>query len=321
MSGTSLKAALDLDWDDPAQQAYALTAILQTLEAMEAWVETAPEGHDDSRVSECLRTARQVEAQDVERAVDGKPALRRKVAKERRIAIEDQEMRHGRKSKHQRIDGYKRHILHDLDSGLVRVVGVTPANAPEASVTDALMEDLAVQLVQLSELHIDRAYLSSRLVQERPPELLIYCKAWPVRNGDRFPKTAFHLDWQRQYMRCPNNVELPFELGGIVHFPAAACATCPLRERCTTSAHGRSVAIHPDERLLWELRQRQLTPLGRVKLRERIVVEHGLAHIGHWQGRRARYRGGRKNLFDLRRCAVVHNLHVIARLPEMVKAA
>jgi hypothetical protein len=34
---------------------------------------------------------------------------------------------------------------------------------------------------------------------------------------------------------------------------------------------------------------------------------------GHWQGRHARYRGSRKNLFDLRRIAVVSNLHVIAR--------
>ena len=34
--------------------------------------------------------------------------------------------------------------------------------------------------------------------------------------------------------------------------------------------------------------------------------------IGHWRGRRARYRGTRKNLFDLRRVAVVHNLHVTA---------
>jgi hypothetical protein len=34
-----------------------------------------------------------------------------------------------------------------------------------------------------------------------------------------------------------------------------------------------------------------------------------------WQGRRARYLGTRKNLFDLRRVAVVHNLHVIARQP------
>jgi len=50
-------------------------------------------------------------------------------------------------------------------------------------------------------------------------------------------------------------------------------------------------------------------------------VEHTLAHIGHWQGDRARYWGARKNLFDLRRCAVVHNLHVIVRLAEPAKAA
>lgn len=298
-----------------------MSAILQTLEAVEAWLETAPEGHDHPHVSECLRAARQVEAQDVELAADGKPTLRRTVAKERRIAIEDAQMRHGRKSKHQRIDGYKRHILWDLDSGLVRAVGVTPANAPEASVTDALMEDVTRQPVLLSELHIDRAYLSSRLVQERPPELLIYCKAWPVRNGDRFPKTAFRLDWDHQVIQCPNQVAIPFAPGGVVHFPAPTCAACPLRERCTRSLQGRRMSIHPDERLLWELRQRQLTTLGRARLRERIGVEHALAHVGHWQGRRARYRGSRKNLFDLRRCAVVHNLHVIARFPEMVKAA
>ena len=73
------------------------------------------------------------------------------------------------------------------------------------------------------------------------------------------------------------------------------------------------MSIHPDERLLAELRERQRTPEGRAKLRERIKVEHSLAHIGRWQGERARYLGKRKNLFDLRRSAVVHNLHVIAR--------
>ena len=65
---------------------------------------------------------------------------------------------------------------------------------------------------------------------------------------------------------------------------------------------------------------RQLAPLGRAKLRGRMAVEHALAHIGRWQGRRARSRGLRKNLFDLRRSAVVHNLHVIARLPERSQA-
>lgn len=34
----------------------------------------------------------------------------------------------------------------------------------------------------------------------------------------------------------------------------------------------------------------------------------------HWQGHRAGYHGARKNLFDLRRAAIVHNLHVAARV-------
>jgi hypothetical protein len=106
----------------------------------------------------------------------------------------------------------------------------------------------------------------------------------------------------------------------VVHFPHKVCATCPLRMRCTSSIAGRSVSIHPDEHLLHELRLRQLTAHGRAKLRERVAVEHTLAHIGFWQGERARYRGIRKNLFDLRRTAVVHNLHVIARLPDTGEA-
>src|SRR6266566_208029 len=57
----------------------------------------------------------------------------------------------------------------------------------------------------------------------------------------------------------------------------------------------------------------QLTDQEDKAVRERVAVEHTLAHVGQWQGRRARYRGVRKNLFDLRRCAVVHNLHVLAR--------
>jgi hypothetical protein len=110
---------------------------------------------------------------------------------------------------------------------------------------------------------------------------------------------------------------MPFVPGGVVHFPKETCAQCSLKAQCTTSTKGRSVSIHPDEALLVELRQSQQTPEGRHKLRERVAVEHTLAHIGRWQGRRARYRGLRKNLFDLLRCAVVHNLHVLVRSQQL----
>ena len=322
VAGGSLKAALDLDWDDPSERSMALTKVLGALVDVEEYLQS--DGFfEPSEVVPSIEAARRVAEQDVEEAADGTPALRRGVARERLISVEDPQMRHGRKSRSVRFCGYKRHVLKDLDSGLVRAVGVTPANAPEASVGRPIVRDLARQEgAELSELHIDRTYLSSELVRERQPELEVYCKAWRVSNSGRFPKTEFSLDWERELMRCPAGVEMDFEAGGVVRFPKKTCAACPLRERCTKSkSAGRSVSIHPDERLLEELRERQKTSEGRAKLRERVGVEHSLAHIGHWQGDRVRYVGERKNLFDLRRSAVVHNLHVIARMPEEAQDA
>jgi hypothetical protein len=137
-----------------------------------------------------------------------------------------------------------------------------------------------------------------------------------VREGKRFSKQAFTLDWDRQIIRCPAEQELPFVPGGVMHFPKDTCVRCPLKAQCTASTKGCSVSIHSDEALLIELRKRQQTPQGRARLRERVAVEHTLAHLGRWQGQRARYRGVRKNLFDVRRCAVVHNLHVLARTQQ-----
>ena len=315
LAGPSLKAALDLDWDDPAARAEALGVVLATLDAIEAAVAAQPESLTRATAQESVAVARQVQAQDIEERPDGTATLRRGVAPDRRISVEDPDMRHGRKSRTQLIDGYKRHVVRDLDHEVVRAVGLTPANAPEAAVTAALEADLAAQGATLAEVHIDRAYLSSALVRERGPELTIACKAWPVRQGTRFAKTAFHLDWERQVLTCPQGEEMPFVPGGHVHFPATTCQTCSLRARCTASPRGRSVSIHRDERLLQELRERQQTAVGRAALRERVQVEHSLAHIGVWQGDRARYRGHRKNLFDTRRTAAIENLHIIQRLP------
>lgn len=321
----SLKAALDSDWDDPQERTLALVRVLEALDAVETYLipqESTREEEGGAAVGQSpppqsgIELARRVREQDVLEEEDGTPpVLRRGVARERLVSVEDPQMRHGRKSRSVRFSGYKRHVLRDLDTELVRAVGITPANAPEATVTESIAGDLARQPdAELKELHVDRAYLSSSLVRERPEELEVYCKAWRVSNGDLFPKTEFLLEWERGLMRCPAGVVMPFEAGGVVRFPKKGCQKCPLRERCTRSrTGGRSVSVHPDERLLAELRERQSTPEGRKKLRERVGVEHSLAHIGHWQGDRARYKGVRKNLFDLRRSAVVHNLHVIAR--------
>ena len=319
--GSSLKANLDRDWDQTTQKEEALSLVLATLTQVESWLGSLPHAEQHPKAQQYLEVARQVKAQDVEKEQEGKATLIKGVAKERRISVEDGQMRHGRKSRSVRVDGDIRHVLHDMDSGMVRAVGVTAANAPEASVTETISADLERQAVTLQELHIDRAYLSSHWVRTRSPELEVYCKAWRVRQGKQFSKQEFHLDWERQIICCPAKLEMPFTPGGVVHFPKKSCAQCPLQAQCTTSPKGRSVSIHPDEALVVELRQRQLTQAGRAQLRERVAVEHTLAHIGHWQGERARYRGLRKNLCDLRRCAVIHNLHVLARSEPFLQAA
>ena len=207
MAGPSLKAALDRDWDQPRQKEEALELVLQVLSTVQAWVATLSDPEEQAVTQQGLKIAEQVHDQDVEINEQGRASLVKGVAKDRRISAEDEHMRHGRKSRSVRVDGYKRHVLHDLDTGLIRAVGITPANTPEASVTEAISEDLKQQEVCLKELHIDRAYLSSHLVRERSDELEIYCKAWPVRSGKRFSKQAFALDWNRQIIRCPAEQE------------------------------------------------------------------------------------------------------------------
>ena len=284
LAASSLKAALDADWDDPAARDAALARVLGLLHRVEAFI--AGQAGDQAAAT-AVAAARQVRDQDVD-LTDPAPALRRGVAKDRRISVEDGQMRHGRKSRSVLSDGYKRRVLRDLDTGLIPAVGITPANAPEASVTGDIAADLDHGGWHLSELHIDRAYLSSDLVRDRGPDLVVFCKAWRVRNtGGRFAKDQFTLDFTAGQLTCPAGVSMPFEPGKTIRFPKGTRAACPLRARCTASSSGRSVAIHPDEALPAELRQRQQTVEGRAKLRERVTVEHALAHVGHWQGRRA----------------------------------
>ena len=82
-------------------------------------VEAFPAGHAGGEAAaDAVATARQVRDQDVDLAGPA-PVLRAGVAKDRRISVEDGQMRHGRKSRSVLFDGYKRHVLRDLDTGLI----------------------------------------------------------------------------------------------------------------------------------------------------------------------------------------------------------
>lgn len=317
LTGTSLKAALDIDWDDRQAKKKALEQLLAQVRSLEAFVERELSAElQHPPISDQLSTLRQVAGQDIEPDPDGGGVrIKQGVAKERRISVRDGQMRHGRKSKSSRVDGYKRHIALDLNEKLILAVAVTPANRPEAEATDDLLADVRRPGHIVEALHIDRGYLAAPAVAlERARGTRVLCKPFPLRNAGRFTKADFMLDMDQRSITCPESQTVPLRLGHVARFPAPVCRDCRSRSRCTTAATaGRSLSIHPAEPLLLELRERRADPAGRAELRERVFVEHGLAGIARSQGRRARYLGLRKNLFDLRRHAAVANLHTAAR--------
>ncbi|MFO0607728.1 MAG: transposase [Polyangiales bacterium] len=102
-----------------------------------------------------------------------------------------------------------------------------------------------------------------------------------------------------------------FVAGSTVHFDARVCNECPQKAKCTTSQKGRSVTLHPQEAQLVELRRKQRRPRVVRSYGKRVTVEHTLARVGQVQGPKAVYWGLRRNLFDVRRAAVIANLFAL----------
>ena len=92
LAGPSVKAALDLDGDDPAARQRALGVVLAALGQVEQLAAGLP-GGDDPQVVDALATARQVRDQDITVDADGVARIRHGVAKARRISIADPQMR------------------------------------------------------------------------------------------------------------------------------------------------------------------------------------------------------------------------------------
>jgi hypothetical protein len=325
---SSIKKALDLEWSDPQQKRMAVVKLVEQLDNLQSFIERhLAEKSGEPPLSEHIATLRQLRDQDLEPDPDGGGLrIRRGVAEDRRVSVEDAQMRHGRKSKSKRFNGYKGHIASDIDLGLVLACAITPANRPEQEATPALQQDIACYRTRnaIGELHIDRGYINSDLV----PSVLrrkgkVLCKPWVARNGTRFAKGDFKIDMRAHTITCPAGEIEYFTPGEVIEFDPEACACCPLRAQCTMASAGigRTVSIASDEPLQHRLRKLIATGPGRARLRQRVVVEHRLAHIARKQGPRARYRGVRSNLFDLRRYAAVVNLESIHRLHDLKNAA
>lgn len=324
---TSVKAALDIEWSDPEQKASAIGHLVEQLDRLERWI-TTELGDEAAKqpLAETLATLRQLREQDLDpEPPDNKPRIRKGTAEDRRVSVEDKDMRHGRKSKSKRFNGYKGHVACDLDTELILACGITPANRPEDEVVPSLQADIGCYSARntIGQLSIDRGYIKSSLATEvfaRGGEVL--CKPWVSRNGALFRKSSFTINMRSRTITCPAGQTESFVPGETVEFNPTACDRCPLRSKCTAAApgSGRTVKMAPDEQLQHRLRKLTASPKGRERLRERVKVEHTLAHLSRKQGRRARYLGVRKNVFDLRRHAAVVNLETVHRRQVAVAA-
>lgn len=332
LQGSSLKAALDLDWSDLKESHAAFQRLLSQVQALSDFIGTHLKAERElPPLKEQLATLKQVLEQDVEPDPSGAGSrIKRGVAKERRISVRDPQMRHGRKSKAVRFDGYKRHAasLHSDGLKLIGAVALTPANRPEGEAAYELFSDLERQGLVVATLDIDRAYLHAPPVQWRYAlGLQVNCRAPRTSNGELYDKGRFVFDVEQGTVQCPAGQVQAWRAGQVVHFEAKRCNECPQKEQCTRSENGRSLSVHRNEVQLLQLRRAQKTAAGRAVLRRRVTVEHTLARLGQIQGNKARYWGLRRNLFDLRRAAVIANLFSLREvgfdglLQELAQAA
>jgi hypothetical protein len=312
LTADSIKAALDIDWDDDDAQTAALQTLLRQVEALERWVaRRAAKEAEVPPLKDSLDLLRKLVSQDIEPDPSGAGRrIKEEVAKDRIISVADPEMRHGRKSKTKLFNGYKRHIA--IADNLILATAVVPANVQEQAPAARLLQ-AAASHGEIEILDIDRGYLSSPAVEALyRAGTVVNSRPWAPTNKGLFTKYDFQIDVRRRRVTCPNGKSAIATPGGRAIFPVEDCGRCKLKPRCTTAPH-RWITLHPMEPMLIQLRRRNATRPGRAELRKRVGVEHRLARITATQGNRARYFGARKNELDLNRSAAIVNLHEVAR--------
>jgi len=320
---TSLKGTAEIDWGDPNQRRQFLGAIVADADRLLEQARVVRSGLEpgsaaETTLVEAAGLLSRVRVQDVERRDDG-PAITQGVAKDRLLSVHDPEMRHGRQSASTRFDGYKAAVVVDTDEPLIVAVDVLAGNAPDAAGALELVEQAEANTgCAVDETLGDCAYGSGETRQAfAEAGRTIVAKVPNPSNQGGFPKTAFVLDLGTTSATCPaGQTTQDFKPqptgGGQFRFAAAVCAACPLRPQCVRGSGGRTVAVHPQERLLQDARAFQASPAFADVRRRRQTVEHRIARLVQLGIRQARDIGTPKIQFQLLMAAAVANLPYLA---------
>ena len=197
-------------------------------------------------------------------------------------------------------------------------VDVRAGNAGDGEGAAPLLEDVqATDGVEVDTLLGDMAYSDGDVreaVEEQGVEMV--AKVPPVTNGGRFPKTDFDIDTSAGTVTCPAGQTTSDARASKDHkgrtattytFDAEVCAACPLRERCTTAAGGRTIVVGVHHDRIEAARAAQVDPDTKALLRRRPKVERKIDHLQDLGMRKARYRGRRKTKLQGLLAATVAN--------------
>jgi len=129
-----------------------------------------------------------------------------------------------------------------------------------------------------------------------------------------FTPHDFTIDEGAGTVTCPAGITRPMSPARTVTF-GAACASCPLRQRCTTAKDGRSMSSHPHEGLLRAARAQARTEEFKKAYPTRSAIERIIAWTATQNGRRVRLRylgTARNDAWLHTRCAAL-NLRTLLR--------
>jgi Transposase DDE domain/Transposase domain (DUF772) len=312
----------DCRWRERAARERMLTRVAEDAERALTAVERAEGLLDDASVGEAHRLLRELIGQDFDVDDDGVPRLHRGTRVDRIISTVDPEMRHGRKSQHQRFDGYKLSATAtNSDAPLITAVDVAPASEQDGQqakqLIDAQPDDRRPQ-----RLLGDTAYGVGPVRAELAERDVDVLAPVPEGHGNegRLAKRDFQIDLAAATVSCPAGQTAPIrtEPSGQrrATFAKAICDACPLRERCVAPARGtRQVLIAPDEELLIAARQALEDPETAEHLRRtrpRIERLLGLLAV-RYGARKSRYFGRAKARLQAAWAAALVNLNPIAR--------
>ena len=330
----SVKAEAQVDWEDAKARQKFLSDVVADADrllvlAREAMTAYGLESNEYQKLAEAAELLSKLLLQDVERKPEG-VSIKEGVSRDRIVSVHDPEMRHGRKSKAKRFDGHKGAVAVDPESQLITAAGVLAGNAPDHEQALALVKQSEENAqVEVEETIGDCAYGDGTTRQEfADAKRKLVAKVADRPNNGQIPKEDFQIDLEGKTCTCPagqecgtletiaktkdRNGESQERLG--FRFDPVVCAACPLRGDCVKAGpgKGRTVSLHPQEKLLQEARAFQHSEAFAPYTGLRQTVEHRIARLMQLGVRQARYFGRVKTLYQLLMAATVANLTLVA---------